>query len=372
MFGVDTALEHTPLLEALALELDSQGAEEVRLYLGGSASDWAINEWPAASVIYRCRANSIKVIAIVSEEGLAALPWDVANAVRHFLGGVAAEIRVASEKERQVSNAWRICEVVRSVVDGSEVRAWAVTEASLTAPGAAWGIPSANQTVLKGTVASTIVGKPAGPEVLVQPIPGSYREFLFDDIAKSLSEVGEGFWRTVAAKAPQLQRLLETRTSLTHFAYSDRYITSPLTARVLYEIVSTLSKRGAVGPATTVSIATTYKSPNSFPNRLFDNWSKPQDQQAVLVALLQTTGVSQVNVELTSALDHMREMSLTFAGEQMITVRLDHGITFLESVGVARFDFSASVQTQTRALAKLDVRVKPRKGLVAVGYVKEG
>jgi hypothetical protein len=65
------------------------------------------------------------------------------------------------------------------------------------------------------------------------------------------------------------------------------------------------------------------------------------------------------------------EMRLEFVDGDVVCIRLDHGLSFLECVGRCRFDFSANPQAQARAIEKTDVLLRARNDQQAIAYVGE-
>jgi DEAD/DEAH box helicase domain-containing protein len=153
--------------------------------------------------------------------------------------------------------------------------------------------------------------------------------------------------------------------------YSDRYIVSPLTAKVLSAVVGHLKASGAIEPETRVEIRTAAGQSDRYPARLFDTWQSDATQKAVLQSLLEAVSGATVTVSIQSKrdVDHQREMRLEFTDGSTACLRLDHGLSFMECVGGCRFDFNAAPQAQARAICATDVSLRARNDQQPIAYV---
>ena len=101
------------------------------------------------------------------------------------------------------------------------------------------------------------------------------------------STLGKRFWRLVAQQHAKLTENLESGKSLRTIQYSDRYIVSPLTAKVLSAVVGHLKASGVIQPETRFEIRTAAVQSDRYPARLFDTWQSDATQKAVLQSLLE-------------------------------------------------------------------------------------
>ncbi|MBL0197546.1 MAG: hypothetical protein IPQ09_25695 [Myxococcales bacterium] len=174
---------------------------------------------------------------------------------------------------------------------------------------------------------------------------------------------------------PGLARHLQGETKLTRVTYADRYVRSPLVARVVAEVVGALARRsGGIGSDTEVQLVTTPPRPRSDvrPHRVFHDWPDATDQRAALVALLAGVGRSRVTASAVQSTLHMRELRLEWPGS-VYRVRLDQGFGFLRAVGrELGFDFRQDGASQARALWGMRFGVEAVEGQVGVAYLSAG
>jgi hypothetical protein len=183
--------------------------------------------------------------------------------------------------------------------------------------------------------------------------------------------LGERFWNLLAATSPRLSERLRTSLPLKRVQYSDRYIFAPLTAKVLGAVIEYLRKRALVTPKTEVAILTSAGQSGRYPGRLYDTWPDERVQQAVLQSVVAQASAAKATVTIQPKrdLDHQREMRLEFVDGEVLTIRLDHGLGFLECPGSCRFDFAAPAQSQAQRIRSLDVDLRARNDQIAIAYV---
>lgn len=186
-----------------------------------------------------------------------------------------------------------------------------------------------------------------------------------------IGALGGSFWRIVCGAAPVLANRLQRGQQLRRIAYIDSYIRSPLAARCLYEVLSTLrSMSGGIGRDTHVGVTTSWEPPRERrPSRLFDGWGSEALAREVLQATLGPLG--QVSVELLGKkADHRRELRLEW-DDGALRVMPDKGLGFLRAAAARSLncDLSASVSHQVAALFRLEFRVENNESYGSPIYI---
>lgn len=366
-FGQQSRLEPRTLGESINLELQHSGATTLRFYLGGDPDDWGVSDWPFWGSVKRWNASGGKVELCVPAGFLQKLPWDKARAAKISFVGLPAEVRELNHPAR-VGDGWLLCEVVRA----GHVTRWAATSPDLHAPGIYWGLPDDDERIVRADCPedSAPPGTIRGDDVWERPVPGEFREVKLELDGPS-GTLGQRFWRLVAQARPRLRDQLGTPKALKRIQYSDRYMVSPLTAKVLSGVLGHLRTTGLLAPQTEVVIQTAAGQRDRYPGRLFDSWRDETTQKAVLRSLIEASSGATVTVSIQSKrdLDHQREMLLVFADGEAACIRLDHGLSFLECVGACRFDFNATPQAQARVIQTMDVLLRARNDQQAIAYV---
>jgi DEAD/DEAH box helicase domain-containing protein len=366
-FGEQSRIEPRALGESVNLELQHAGATTLRLYLGGEPDDWGISDWPFWGSVKRWNASGGRVEVFVPAGLIAQLPWDKAQVVKNALLGLPARVHELSTPAR-VGDGWLICEVL----GGERVTSWAATSPDVHAPGLYWGLLDEDERIVRGDAAqaSEPRGTIRGEDLWERPVPGAFREVKLD-LDGPASTLGKRFWSLVARQHVKLRENLESGKALRTLQYSDRYIVSPLTAKVLSAVVGHLKTSGGIQPETRVEIRTAAGQTDRYPARLFDTWQSDATQKAVLQSLLEAVSGAAVTVSIQSKrdVDHQREMRLEFADGSTACLRLDHGLSFMECAGGCRFDFNATPHAQARAIYATDVSLRARNDQQPIAYV---
>jgi hypothetical protein len=149
--------------------------------------------------------------------------------------------------------------------------------------------------------------------------------------------------------------------------YTDRYVRTPVAARSLFELIRTLGTfPGGVKASTSLHVMTSSVvvleggrgralGPYRRRDSLWHDWADPDHQRAVLLGLLKTVCVPQVDIRSERATPHHRELVLNWRDGGRLAVRLDHGLSFFhvrrERGTLTAFPFEAPSDKQlTRAL----------------------
>jgi DEAD/DEAH box helicase domain-containing protein len=367
-FGDSSRIEVRPLAESVNLELQRSGATALRLFLGGDPADWGVSDWPFWDTVKRWSASGGRVEVIVPGGMIDRLPWDKLRATRSSFFGLPADVHELPTPAR-AGDGWMLCEVVRA---GHVVR-WAATSPDLLAPGLYWALPDDDERIVRGDSAqdSSPRGERQREEIWDRPVPGSFREVKLD-LDGPASTLGARFWTLIAQEHAQLKANLSSGKRIKRVSYSDRYIVSPLTAKVLSVVIDHLRGAGLIGADTEVTIRTAPGQSDRYPGRFFDNWQSDRTQEAVLQHLLEAVSGATVAVGIQARrdMDHQREMRLEFADGHTACIRLDHGLSFMECAGDCRFDFNAAPQSQARAVQRVDMLLRARNDQRAVAYVR--
>lgn len=176
---------------------------------------------------------------------------------------------------------------------------------------------------------------------------------------------GMRLWRELlCAKLPALDAKLNGPVALSSVVYNDRYVRSPLMARLVFEALRYLKELpGGVAPETQVRLTTPHQAPtNRAPTRWSDNWDLYAKQEQALTTLLERLGCAVVvKLEPLRTVPHGRELVLTWRDGTSWLLRLDQGFGFLDTQNPPPFDFRGDAEAQGLAIAdKRGLRVGAR------------
>lgn len=372
VFGPTTRFELLPLATAIRREAARGGVVGLTLQLGGAAVSWDLDGWPLKRDLFRWLAQGLEVTLRI-DDGLLS---ELSEADKQLLSSwVRNGVRVVSAQGVESRE-------IATVGGATWTTRWAMMDGEVAAPGPCWGTRGEGD----ASAVNVAVSEPVTFEVpkgdvvtaadLVPPAEG------WGDLAElsvrgqlegAISSVGGRFWQLVADVVPELKRRFKEKVPLKEIRYDDRYIRSPLNARLLFEVLRELEKMGT-STETKVRVRTAWarRDNQRFPMYWTDDWATTESQTAALTGLF---GVlkGKVGVEVLSTREtlHARELVLTWEDDASWELRLDQGLSFMEAVRRDDFPFSKSPEEQVIVMRTRNVALRKRDQAAVYLYCKD-
>ena len=346
MFGPETRFEFEPI--KLALQRGIPPADTVRLHLGGDASQWSLRDWTLSRDLLRwtqegCRVELVlprNVDGIPRGERLQLAFWGRTLGVRLLRGRVP---RPGRPVLAELSSPGRAVTFAAQAIEA-------------LVPGPDWGVSGEGAHVVKGytTDAPTTLA-PVEPSQLDAPPPGqANRLALSDHLRAPINAVGPAFWQAIRTASPALSERLGRGLPIREVVYQDRYVRSPLVARILLEVFAELARAAGDGlHDARFRILTTPPNERASPGRqVQDDWTLAQDAKKTIEHLFHTASIS-ASVVLRNAkrTPHERKLEITWDDGTRWHCHLDHGFGFVRTARTVSHSFSDSPQRQAKALA---------------------
>ena len=362
LFGPQTQLEFDQI--ALALQRELKMTDTVRLHLGGDFARWSLQDWVLGRDIVRWRAEG-RNVELVLPRDLDAIPRE--ERVHLAMWGSTLGIRLL-----RAGRSTRAPLVLAELFGGGRTLAFAVQSADARTPGESWGASRESAHVVRGTLATVPATlAPVEPADLRGPPSGKVdRVVLSHGIQGSVSTFGSAFWNEIQATAPGLAERISRGQRIREVVYQDRYVRSPLVARLVSEMFDELvSIAGGATPGPRLRIVTT---PPDRPARsrrwVQDDWATGQEAKQAIERLFSSKSMSiDITLRDIRRAPHERECRVVLDDGGMWRCHLDHGFGFLRAAKQVPHPFSASTERQGAALANVefDIGVK-RPGVVYV------
>lgn len=376
-FGHDTQLEFRAPIRALVEELQRTSVHEVRLYLAGEPQDWVPEEWELWRQLQRWALDGVRVVLLVPKQVLRQLERSDVERLRAAITAHPNFVLLeTADTARTPLGGYLLAELGGA----STCVRWAVSSNTGLAPNDVWAVATDDTRVLvvrEGRPLGASQGRVVTAAELDVPAKGQFTRLkLGQRLEGPINQVGRRFWSTLTAEFPPLANKLESGTAVEHVRYSDRYVRSPLNIRVVSEVLKALAeKTRGITSATRVELRAAFGRPRyeQSPTWL-DEWCDSEQQRQVLtraLVLALPSCQSAVQVGTTKSTDHARSLTLHFADGAVITIALDHGLTFLdfERGRVLDFDFRAEPTKQAQSIAAETFKVANRQNESAVVYV---
>jgi hypothetical protein len=356
VLGVDSQLETSEVSQALLRSAREGGVSAVRVFVGGDPAEWDAESWPLWLELFDLSRRGVRVELALPQQVLGALDWreSQAFAARCQAGGLTVTVCDGPLP------ATRGLALVAEVSSADAVVRWATTAPEELVLSGAWcrsdharrvnGKANGGPTALRGR-------SPAVDE-LPRPAPGQFKRIeLTRQLDGSITGLGERFWRIIEGASPALRERLEGAVPLRSVTYSDRYVRSPLVARLVRCVVGGLrGRRGGVGNRTKVTIHTTSNPDDRRrPWSFGDDWSSRSDHEAVLVDLFRDLpGASVVVKGMSDATAHHRELKLEWEDGSTYEIQLDHGLGFLKLRRKIQHRFDEAPEVQAKNIRDAD------------------
>lgn len=179
------------------------------------------------------------------------------------------------------------------------------------------------------------------------------------------------------SKVPALRGRLGSSPKLSVIEYTDRYLRTPLTARLLLESLRYLKSEfpNAIADDTEVIVTTTPVESGDrrgYPTAFSHDWRRGGDRQAVIESAAATLGFSITFKEVERRrLAHHRGLTLNWGTDLSWKMRLDEGFGFLaETSRSDSFPFESNPASQAAKLFKGRLHVDRRVALPTQFYVQ--
>lgn len=378
-FGSSSALEYDPLLLALRRETQRIDINEIRLYVGGDPTVWDPPTWPLRFDLLRWNeSRSIRTRLILPRRLLARLTPDVANSLANLLEATGTRLHLLDGDHADPAVPTLIAEAIGEVGGEGQAVRWAVTDPSSLTLGEDWAAatPRERCIAVRGASAARLPAEVPASQIRTDP-QGTFREVAVPlSFRHDISEVGRRLWTLITARVPRLMERIQSGPALAQVHYQDRYLRSPLTLRILFELLRGLhGAAGGLSASTRIQVTTAHPGYEGRrnPSRVSDDWAYAGEARPVAELLLrQLDADSSFNVLARERTQHHRQLTLTWSDGRRCTIRLDQGVGFLSTVHHSvthPFDRPPAEQARTLLTHKFDVELRDR--IPVVLYVRD-
>lgn len=210
---------------------------------------------------------------------------------------------------------------------------------------------------------SPLLGEMVDPTVLRRPAANQRRLVeIRTELNGPGADVGRRFIAMLSARFPLLKDRITGKSPLVSVEYRDRYVKSPLGARLVFEVLRTLKHEAKVLTDTTdvtILVGATGLSNKPYPYSIKHDWRDVQDQRAILEGIFKNVAsLATVTTRDARQMPHDRKLILRWGQREVLSLSLDQGFGFLEPASAVSHRFDRTTAEQVRAVvsAKFDVR----------------
>ncbi len=376
--------ESLPLSDRLRLELATGQYSGCGIHLGGNSEEWNLGEWRlmddllSFAVGYKGKVK-ITISASTYEKldsgskgqlaGLLSLP--VNTSIEVLADNTLSVLNTASSKDAHIL-AW--LESASEVgCSSSMLKAWAGDSGANCTPSEYWGHVGDNVIVRASLPASElpINSRKIELEELQPKLNASDTRISFHhELDCKLDDFGAKFWQFIGKSCPELSNKINDGVPITKITFNDRFLKSPITVRLLGEIVTDLVKVGDTENAE-LHVSANRLSKDRTPSRVFDDWTDDKDREQVFKTMLEQgylgpswNGAIHFFAGDARTVEHARELELHFNDGTIAYVLFDYGLGYWRVDGSGYFNFTDGYDRQADQLANISIKTKaPDNGL---------
>ena len=171
----------------------------------------------------------------------------------------------------------------------------------------------------------------------------------------AVKEFGRAFWNLLSAQDPLTIASIKTH-DVSEVSYTDRYLLTPITLRLLVEILA----RVPGGKKKTLNVSTARSSRKESSGwAVFHNFTEDTMRRSVMQELLPE---AHIDIRDKHDLPHERSLQLRLRDGRRVTILFDQGFGAWRALGTPRYDFSAQPAKQARFLKSMNFLVKAEPG----------
>ncbi|RWR05441.1 DEAD/DEAH box helicase [Paenirhodobacter populi] len=339
VFGPRTRLAGRNAADLVAERLQSGRLRSLDIWLHGDPETWDFGAWRMRRLLERVLEAGVRSRIHLPTTALTAAGFDLSCKLAIFALSSVADLHRADQPP-MASDA----PVILGLDCGAGREALAVMEPMEALPGAEWG-SGATAPVMAGPAPELKIGAKLSVQKLIElGVGNAHLLNVGTDIDGPASGFGRRFWSWMSGKAP-LEIAAMQSVGVQSLAYTDRYLLSPYTLRLLSEVLK--SAPGAVEARKEITLAFADR-PRDEPRFLHDTFPSDSTRREVMCQLAPG---AEVNLLVKAKMPHSRSLMITLKDGRKLTIHLDQGFGGWRVDGAHRHDFGASQAAQAKAIS---------------------
>lgn len=364
-FGKNTRPVFCSLIESIWEEVAGGAVAELRLYTGGDLESWDIGVSPLRRLVYQIAAIGIQVKLVIATDTIEKLEEEQRYLLRSLLDAPNITIYGFNSPER-CGEGWLLAESI-----GAKTRRWAGDQEAGLHFNERWG-------AVESMLMSTQIDRPAPlkAQLLTAEVLGLHVGAVGDrelevgsELNGPLNGFGVRFWSHLESEHKGVATLLGSTSVITAIHYEDRYLFSPLSIRLLFELIKGLRRdvgderwSAPVIQVDTLASKWSHGKRRAPPRFLWDDWDNQEIRHQVVGELLGKLG-GELRMNYHKSQSHARRLLVEFGEEGRLVLRFDQGVGYWrvsrsESHWKKLFPFNdPDPIKEALALLKVDVQV---------------
>ena len=353
LFGDDSRPLTRPLFRHLAEVASEPWLAEIRLWLGGDADSWDVDDFPLYRYVLQWASNGLSIRLVVAPATWTGLSGET----RHALASLVTAGRGCIEVHKAAAPATESPTGALVAVAGGADRyvAWAISSEVGLPMNHAWGRTPEGAPVVYARLQDVM------PALLTDAIAVTELRPQSDAVLRIRKELdgriegfGSRFWTHIRNGCSSLKEQFDRGRFLTRVRYCDRYLATPWSLLLLRELLLRLVQEGWADSSTALEVLTrdirrdSYRGSAS--QSISDNWEDTGSRQSFFECAIEVgRGPSRWKGPFefkTGSAPHFRELRLDWGAGLAWTLKLDQGFGPWRCRPYAAFPFGAAPREQ--------------------------
>ena len=359
ILGPETRVVDASLVEWLDRRRRMEDIVSVTLYLHGAPSKWELADWRVDGLFARLSAAEVEVAVVLEDATLTDKGMTLAQKLD--LHRLSAYSSVALAPKSPTVNGAPILATIKTKKESIAIATSAADEAI---PDRRWGL-GARAALVHGSAPELPTIRNFSSEKLVELSSGNAQIIRAGArLDGRVGKFGRAFWKLLEENAPLTIAALR-KHGVREAVYVDRYLLTPLTLRLLADVVRKMPGKKPVS----LKISTARLSRAEREGwAVFHTFPEDVVRCNVLKELLPD---ACIDIRARSEIPHDRSFNIRLGDGRQATILLDQGFGMWRATGAPRHDFTAEPARQARSLKKLDFTVGVETGRKALIVLEE-
>ena len=341
--GPNSKVETAGLYEAVLRVSRLASSKEVRLFAGGASSECDLGPSPLRELTFRLAANQRKV-SIVMEKSCFDSLNDIDRQLLASLVNYPGEL-ISLSTTNSLPSANGAVIIAEVDCNGENACRWAVADNSAIVVDSGWGIHDSTLVVANDLKLLTLLSNPVlAQDVIPKTANTGDKEIeIFRELDGTLQGFGKRFWKLLSEESPEVAALISnSNADINSVEYHDRYLFTPLAAALITDLIVGLRDTVGMGRwgSPVIKVTTTHSTARKYVSGRFvwDNWPDLDVRNAAIQSAFEYNGMEGgvKSVDKLKSL-HGRVLTIAFLSGQLLTVRLDQGVSYWRAVS-SRYD----------------------------------
>ena len=351
VFGPESQLLGSTLKDWLDRSRRSGELRRLTIFLHGRPSDWELATWNVTGLLGRLQKAGVEVQIVLAAEAL--VDRSLTFGQKLDLHRLTTDASLRTTPELPTAGRASVLAIAEEEDGATAVAATALDDGM---PGPQWA-EGATGTLVRGPAPElpSMINLPT--EGLIALSAGNARLIrLGPRLDGAIGGFGRRFWREVAKVGPLLLAAMKQH-GVRETTYTDRYLLSPLTTRLLYEVVRTMPGWGGSSKLAVRSCRTKNLGRDCW--RVSDSFPEDAVRRDVLSRLLPN---ADVDLRPKKELPHERRLTVSLADGRTTAILFDQGFGAWTASTTHPYDFGEDPARQARDLGRFRIDVHVRQG----------